>query len=77
MHERTALYNLCHSHRGRERWQRCVWWRNGRWLAECTTCSKKSEVSGREWKTRAVCCSPHSATHTSTSRASTAYSTWN
>jgi hypothetical protein len=44
MDERTAPYNLCHSHRGRERWQRYVWWWN-RWLAECTACSKKSEKS--------------------------------
>lgn len=44
MQERTAPYNLCHSHRGRERWQGYIWWWN-RWLAECTACSKKSEKS--------------------------------
>jgi hypothetical protein len=39
MQKRAAVY-LCHSHRSREWRQGGIWWRNGRWLAECTTWSK-------------------------------------
>jgi hypothetical protein len=77
MYKWTTVYDLCHSHRGRERRQGDIWWRNGRWLAESTAWSKKWSQQRSTKNDKNAFCLPHCTTHASTSRTSTAYSVRN